>query len=167
LVDNWRWAGVPFYFRTGKRMAERRRTVTIAFRDPPRQMFAVSDIRTDPFEPNHLTLELGPPEGISATFLAKIPGPSVELGQAHMSFRYEGSFGSELIEAYERLIHDAMIGDKTLFTRADGIERLWEVVAPVLDGAPPVETYPQGSWGPDRVDELIAPRRWHLPADHP
>jgi glucose-6-phosphate 1-dehydrogenase len=84
-----------------------------------------------------------------------------------MSFRYEGSFGTELIEAYERLIHDAMSGDKTLFTRADGIERLWEVVAPVLEDPPPVETYSQGSWGPDPVDELIAPRRWHLPADHP
>jgi glucose-6-phosphate 1-dehydrogenase len=165
-IDNWRWAGVPFYFRTGKRMAQSRRTVTIAFREPPRQMFAVSEVRTEAFEPNHLTFELGPPEGISATFLAKIPGLALELGQARMEFRYADSFGAPLIEAYERLIHDALIGDRTLFTRADGVERLWEVVAPVLAEPPPAERYAQGSWGPERVHELIAPRRWHLPADH-
>lgn len=166
FVDNWRWAGVPFYFRTGKRMAEARRTVTIAFRDPPWEMFEGSDTRLEEFEPDHLTLELGPPEGISLTFLAKRPGPAIELGQARMQFRYESSFGGRLLEAYERLLHDALVGDHTLFTRADGVERLWEVVAPVLDHPPAIDPYPQGSWGPDRIHELIAPRRWHLPASH-
>jgi glucose-6-phosphate 1-dehydrogenase len=80
-----------------------------------------------------------------------------------MNFQYTGD---ELLEAYERLIHDALIGDKTLFTRADGIERLWEVVQPALDDPPPVRLYASGSWGPEPADELIAPRRWHLPSDH-
>lgn len=166
FIDNWRWADVPFYFRTGKRMAQSRRTVTIAFRDPPWEMFEVADVELEEFEPDHLTLELGPPEGISLTFLAKRPGPGLELGRARMEFRYEDSFGGRLVEAYERLLHDALVGDHTLFTRADGIERLWEVVAPVLDDPPALERYAPGSWGPERVHELVAPRRWHLPAAH-
>ena len=167
LIDNWRWAGVPFYFRSGKRMPQSRRSVTIAFRDPPRQMFEMSDVPTEPFGPDHLTFELGPPEGISVSFLAKVPGPTLELGQAHMAFRYEDSFGGKLVEAYERLLLDAMTGDRTLFTRADGIERLWEVVEPVLLAPPPLEGYAPGSWGPDSIHDLVAPRRWHLPTDHP
>ena len=97
------------------------------------------------------------------TFLAKAPGPKIELVPARMNFAYEGSFGSEMIEAYERLIHDALMGDRTLFTRGDGIERVWEVVQPILDRPPPVQPYPDGSWGPEAADELIAPRHWHLP----
>jgi glucose-6-phosphate 1-dehydrogenase len=112
---------------------------------------------------NHMTMEMGPNEGISVSFLAKIPGPSIELGPAHMDFRYEGSFGSELIEAYERLIHDALIGDRTLFTRCDGVERVWELVEKVVDHPPPAHTYQPGSWGPDAAGDLIAPRVWHLP----
>jgi glucose-6-phosphate 1-dehydrogenase len=162
FVDNWRWAGVPFYLRTGKRMAERRSTVTLAFRRPPGSMFRDSPERAA-FDHDHLTLELGPSEGISATFLAKMPGPSIVLGPARMDFRYEGSFGSHLIEAYERLLHDAFIGDPSLFTRADGIERTWELIDPVLHHPPPLHAYPQGSWGPEAADELIAPDRWHLP----
>ncbi len=85
----------------------------------------------------------------------------------HMDFRYPAGPGSGVLEAYERLLHDALIGDRTLFTRADGIERLWQVVAPVLDAPPPLQTYPAGSWGPQQaVAELIAPRRWHLPTSH-
>lgn len=83
-----------------------------------------------------------------------------------MEFRYQGSFGGRLVEAYERLLHDAMLGDQTLFTRADGIERLWEVAAPVLADPPPLQSYLRGSWGPPAVNELIGPRRWHLPAGH-
>lgn len=161
FIDNWRWSGVPFYLRTGKRMAERRSTVVLAFRPPPRQMF--KQLSGDRFAHDHLALELGPNEGISATFLAKVPGPTVEVAPAHMDFRYDGSFGSELIEAYERLIHDALIGDRRLFTRADGIKRTWELVAEVLDAPPPLHSYRQGSWGPAEADGLIAPRRWHLP----
>lgn len=160
-VDNWRWAGVPFFLRTGKRLAQRRTAVTLAFREPPKRMF--HEINDIPFHNDHLTIDLGPEEGITITFLAKVPGPSIELDRAKMSFRYEGSFGSELIEAYERLIHDALLGDRTLFTRADGIERTWELVQPVVDNPPEVHTYEPGSWGPKEADELIAPRRWHLP----
>jgi glucose-6-phosphate 1-dehydrogenase len=160
-VDNWRWAGVPFFLRTGKRMAERRSSVTLAFREPPKRMFR--EINDVPFDNDHLTIDLGPEEGITVSFLAKVPGPAIELDRAKMSFRYEGSFGSELIEAYERLIHDALIGDRTLFTRADGIERTWELIQPVLDNPPEVHPYDPGSWGPQAADELIAPRRWHSP----
>jgi glucose-6-phosphate 1-dehydrogenase len=161
LVDNWRWAGVPFYLRTGKRMAERRSAVSLAFREPPKQMFREIDDR--PFDNDHLTLDLGPDEAITLTFLAKVPGPTIVLDRAKMTFRYEGSFGSELIEAYERLIHDALIGDRTLFTRADGIERTWELVQPILDNPPEIHAYAPGSWGPEDAAGLIAPRRWHLP----
>jgi glucose-6-phosphate 1-dehydrogenase len=161
FVDNWRWARVPFYLRTGKQMAEQRSAVTLAFKEPPKQMFR--DLSNRRFEHDHLTIELGPDEGITISFLAKAPGPTIELDQARMHFDYEGSFGSELIEAYERLIHDALMGDRTLFTRADGIERTWELVQPILDDPPEVLPYPKGSWGPKEADELIAPHRWHLP----
>ena len=159
-IENWRWAGVPFFLRTGKHMAERRSAITLAFKRPPLMMFReIADRR---FAHDHLTLDLGPEEGISMTFLAKKPGPAIELAPARMEFSYEGHFGSELIEAYERLIHDALLGDRTLFTRADGIERAWEVVEPVLKSPPEVHPYECGSWGPSAADDLIAPRRWHL-----
>jgi glucose-6-phosphate 1-dehydrogenase len=159
-IDNWRWAGVPFFLRTGKRMAEKRQVVTIAFRDPPRRMFGSSN----GFGPNELVFELGDPARISTSFLAKVPGPTMQLAPAAFTFDYKDSFTSaHQLEAYERLIHDALIGDRTLFTRSDGIERLWEVSAPVLDDPPPVHPYLPGSWGPAAAQELIAPRRWHLP----
>ncbi len=163
-IDNWRWAGVPFFFRTGKRLAQGKRVITIGFKEPPRQLFEISDVQMETFEQNHLTFDLGDQGGITSSFLAKVPGPTIRLAPAHMDFSY-GDRGDGL-EAYERLIHDAMIGDKTLFTRADGIERLWEVATPVIERPPPVLPYPQESWGPDAVHELIAPRRWHLPTDH-
>jgi glucose-6-phosphate 1-dehydrogenase len=159
FIDNWRWAGVPFYLRTGKALKQRRSSVTLAFRDPPRQMFRETSSKW--FKRDHLSLELGPEEGISITFLTKLPGPTIELGPASMVFKYEGSFGSEMIGAYERLIHDALIGDRTLFTRGDGIERAWELVDYVLKEPPPLHLYKRGSWGPLAGDELIAPRRWH------
>jgi glucose-6-phosphate 1-dehydrogenase len=160
-VDNWRWAGVPFYLRTGKRLAESRQLVTLAFRAPPRQMFR--DVRSRSFDHDHLAIDLGSDEGIRLSFLAKAPGPSIELDQAHMDFRYRGSFGSDLIGPYERLIHDALIGDRTLFTRADGIEQTWEIVQPVLETHDTVYEYEPGSWGPEEANQLIAPRRWYLP----
>ncbi len=163
-IDNWRWSGVPFYLRTGKRLAERRSTVTLAFKEPPRRMF--KEIDTEEFGHDHLTLELGPNEGIAITFLAKLPGPDITLAPASMKFDYGGSFQAETLDAYERLLHDALMGDPTLFTRGDGIERVWEVVQPVLDDPPPLRTYEAGSWGPTEADELIAPRTWHLPAHH-
>jgi len=163
FIDNWRWANVPFFFRTGKRMAEGRRVLTIVFKKPALSLFERAEVSTDSIDANHLTFDFGDPGSISASFLAKDPGWELDLTEARMDFRYAGD---ELLEAYERLIHDALIGDKTLFTRADGIERLWEVVQPVLDDPPSVLPYEPGSWGPEAADELIAPRRWHLPSDH-
>jgi glucose-6-phosphate 1-dehydrogenase len=163
-IDNWRWAGVPFYLRTGKRLAEGRRVVTIAFRDPPRRMFG--DVAAH--GPNELVFELSEPGGISSSFLAKMPGPDMRLGPARFSFRYEDAFATAgQLEAYERLIHDAMLGDQTLFTRADGVERLWEVAAPVLDAPPLLQTYEPGSWGPEAALRLVTPGRWHLPDSLP
>ena len=162
-IDNWRWAGVPFFLRTGKKMQERRSSVTLAFREPPRRMFR--EIAGNVVDNDHLTLELGPREGISVTFLAKVPGPEIELGPARMEFSYDRGFGSGMLEAYERLILDALDGDHTLFTRGDGIGRVWEVVDPVLKSPPLLHMYDAGSWGPDAATELIAPRRWHLPDD--
>ncbi len=159
-VDNWRWAGVPFFMRTGKKMKRKYQAVTLAFKEPPRQMFR--EDQSVWFEHDHLTFHLGPNEGVSVTFLAKKPGPAIELGPARMDFRYERSYDSPLIEAYERLLHDALLCDRTLFTRGDGVERTWEVFEKVLRDPPPLHVYPQGSWGPKEAEELIAPRRWHV-----
>jgi glucose-6-phosphate 1-dehydrogenase len=168
-VDNWRWADVPFYLRTGKRMAEGAHLLTVAFKAPPRRMFPV-DCRysMEDFGSDHLTIELGDPGSIEINFMAKVPGPTISLGEAHMGFDYASAFGgaAQALEAYERLIHDVMLGDRTLFTTAAGIERLWEISAPLLDNPPRAEPYPPGSWGPERASELISPRRWHLPGDH-
>jgi glucose-6-phosphate 1-dehydrogenase len=165
-VDNWRWAGVPFFLRTGKRLAEDHHLLTLVFNQPPRRMFPV-DCRyaSESFGSDHLTFELGEPGSITADFLAKVPGPTMQLGEARMRFSYADAFGGPgaALEPYERLIHDVMIGDRTLFTTADGIERLWEISTPLLEQMPPVQPYAQGSWGPAATNDLIAPRRWHLP----
>jgi glucose-6-phosphate 1-dehydrogenase len=159
-IDNWRWAGVPFFLRTGKCLAEARHLVTLDFREPPMRMFP-GEVQHQ--GANQLVFEFSEPGAITADFQAKVPGPAMELGPATMTFRYEDSFCAEnQLEAYERLIHDAMIGDATLFTRADGIERLWQVSEPALSDPAPVIAYPQGSWGPAEADRLIAPYRWRL-----
>ena len=169
FVDNWRWAGVPFYLRTGKRLAESHHVLTIAFNEPPRRMFPL-DCRhaAESFGWDHLTFELGDPGTISASFLAKVPGPTIQLGEAHMNFTYATAFGGpeQALEPYERLIHDVMIGDRTLFTTSDAIERLWEVSQPLLEEPSDVRPYEVGSWGPEAMHDLIAPRRWHLPGGH-
>jgi glucose-6-phosphate 1-dehydrogenase len=169
FVDNWRWEGVPFYLRSGKRLAQSRHLLTIAFAQPPRRMFPLDcDQIVESFGHDHLTFELGDPGSISASFLAKVPGPKIQLGEAHMRFSYADTFGGveQALDAYERLIHDVMVGDRTLFTSSDAIERLWEISEPVLEQPPPVQSYEPGSWGPPASDELISPRRWHLPSDH-
>jgi glucose-6-phosphate 1-dehydrogenase len=169
FVDNWRWAGVPFYLRTGKRLAESRRLLTLAFKQPPRRMFPLDCHHVaESFGSDHLTFELGDPGSISTSFLAKVPGPALQLGEARMYFSYADAFGGpeQALEPYERLIHDVLIGDRTLFTTADGIERLWEVSAPVLESPPALQTYKAGTWGPEAMQDLIAPRRWHLPGEH-
>jgi glucose-6-phosphate 1-dehydrogenase len=169
FVDNWRWEGVPFYLRSGKRLAESRHLLTVAYAQPPRRMFPLDcEQIVESFGHDHLTFELGDPASISASFLAKVPGPTIELGEAHMRFSYADTFGGteRALDAYERLIHDVMVGDRTFFTSSAAIERLWEISEPMLESPPPALPYEAGSWGPIEADALIAPRRWHLPNDH-
>jgi glucose-6-phosphate 1-dehydrogenase len=169
FVDNWRWEGVPFFLRSGKRLAESRHLLTVAFKQPPRRMFPLDcDQIAESFGHDHLTFELGDPGSISASFLAKVPGPGIELGEAHMRFSYADTFGGtdQALDPYERLIHDVMVGDRTLFSSSEAIERLWEVSESLLEDPPPVIPYEPGSWGPAEIDELIAPRHWHLPSEH-
>jgi glucose-6-phosphate 1-dehydrogenase len=159
FVRNARWDGVPFFLRTGKRLAETRRVVTIGMKRPPEDVLGEMGL-----PPREFVLDLGEPGSISTHFLVKVPGPTMQLAPAPFAFHYEDTFAiANQLEAYERLIHDALIGDRTLFTRSDGIERLWEVSQPVLDAPPPLHSYEQGSWGPAASDDLIAPGRWHLP----
>lgn len=169
FVDNWRWEGVPFYLRSGKSLAESKHLLTVAFKKPPRRMFPLDcDQISESFDYDHLTFELGDPGFITSSFFAKVPGPTMELGEAHMHFSYADAFGGndEALEPYERLIHDVMCGDRTLFTSSAAIERLWEISDPVLADPPETVTYEGGSWGPEEAQELIAPRRWHLPNEH-
>jgi glucose-6-phosphate 1-dehydrogenase len=116
------------------------------------------------YGPDHLTFDLDERSRMSLSFYGKRPGPGMQLDKASMQFSLEGT-GKELeaLEAYERLIHDAMVGDHTLFTTADGIERLWEVSAPLLESPPPLQSYEPGTWGPEAINDLIAPYRWRLP----
>jgi glucose-6-phosphate 1-dehydrogenase len=159
-IANWRWDGVPFFLRTGKAMADKQQLVTLAFRRPPATMFP--EVPDSGLERDHLTFDLSG-GGAGFSFLAKVPGPALKLGRARMHFDY-GETGSQLIGPYERLVHDALLGDRTLFTRTDGIARTWELVDPILDLGDP-HPYPQGSWGPEAANELIAPRLWHLPQE--
>jgi glucose-6-phosphate 1-dehydrogenase len=159
-IDNWRWDGVPFYLRHGKRMPVRNTEVCVYLRQAPDVLFRELDLGHIPS--NHLTIRIQPDEGISLAFQAKVPGPGYELQTVRMDFDYDRSFRFALAEAYERLLLDAMNGDQTLFNRQDGVERAWEIVTPILDQPSPLFFYPPGSWGPAQADELIAPHQWHL-----
>ena len=162
-IDNWRWAGVPFYLRTGKRMAAGARIISIAFREPPRSMFA-EDSGVGAQGPDHLTFDLADSAKLSLSFYGKRPGPGMKLDKLSLQFALqETNKEADVLEAYERLILDAMSGDRTLFTTAEDIERLWEISTPLLENPPPVHPYPIGSWGPESMRELIAPRTWRLP----
>jgi glucose-6-phosphate 1-dehydrogenase len=162
-VDNWRWSGVPFYLRTGKRMAESARIISISYHEPPHGMFPEGS-GIGEYGPDHLTFDLDESSRLSLSFYGKHPGPGMRLEKASMQFSLaETGHDGEVLEAYERLIHDAMVGDHTLFTTADGIERLWEVSAPLLETPPRLHNYPPGSWGPHAIEELIAPHAWRLP----
>src|SRR5579863_10159991 len=162
-IDNWRWAGVPFFLRTGKKLAEGQRIISIAFREPPKSMFPVGS-GVGAQGPDHLTFDLADLSKVSLSFYGKRPGPGMRLDKLSMQFALQetGLIG-EVLEAYERLILDAMRGDHTLFTTAEGIERLWEVSTPLLEGPPPVRPYAPGSWGPNAIHQLIAPHAWRLP----
>ena len=162
-IDNWRWAGVPFYLRTGKRLAEGQRIISIAFREPPKSMFPPGSGISEQ-GPDHLTFDLADAAKMSLSFYGKRPGPGMRLDKLSMQFAMHdtGHIG-DVLEAYERLILDAMRGDHTLFTTADGIERLWEVSTQLLESPPPVRFYAPGSWGPNAIHQLIAPNAWRLP----
>jgi glucose-6-phosphate 1-dehydrogenase len=157
-IDNWRWADVPFYLRTGKRMAARHTHIVIQFRRAPFVLFR--DTPVENLMPNQLVLHIQPEEGISLRFAAKVPGPAMSLGAVNMKFEYADYFGSQPSTGYERLLHDCMIGDQTLFQRADMVEAGWCVVSPLLDvwkALPPrnFPNYAAGTWGPKEAEDLM------------
>ena len=162
-IDNWRWAGVPFFLRTGKRLAEGQRIISIAFREPPKSMFPVGS-GIGAHGPDHLTFDLADAAKLSLSFYGKRPGPGMRLDKLSMQFAmHETDMVAEVLEAYERLILDVMRDDRTLFTTAEGIERLWEVSTPLLEAPPPIRPYNPGSWGPNAIHQLVAPQTWRLP----
>jgi glucose-6-phosphate 1-dehydrogenase len=157
-IDNWRWAGVPFYIRTGKRMAKRHTEITIQFRQTPTDLFR--NAAQHQTQHNQLVIQIQPVEGISLSFGAKIPGPVLHVGAVDMSFEYSKYFGADSNTGYEVLIYDCMIGDATLFQRADMVEAGWKIVDPVLDvwkALPPrrFPNYAAGTWGPKEADDLL------------
>ncbi len=164
-VDNWRWAGVPFYLRTGKRLARRRTEIAVQFRRPPLMLFQQSGVGE--IEPNRLHIHIQPDEAISLAIKAKAPGAAIRLEDVQLSFDYR-SIGSEcLATGYERLLYDVLVGDSTLFHRTDMIDAAWRIATPILDvwsstPAPEFPNYPAGSWGPPAADELLGRdgRRW-------
>jgi len=158
LIDNWRWADVPFYLRTGKRLAARDTEIAIQFKRAPFMLFRNTPVER--LSSNRLVLHIQPDEGISLRFGAKVPGPTVSIGAVDMDFDYEDYFGDTPSTGYERLLHDCMVGDATLFQRADQVEAGWSVVAPIQEAwktAPPPDfpNYQAGSWGPKEADELL------------
>jgi glucose-6-phosphate 1-dehydrogenase len=164
-IDNWRWTGVPFYLRTGKRLPKRVTEVAIVFRKVPHTVFAQSPV--DKLDQNVLAIRIQPNEGISLKFEAKLPGHALHVRPVDMDFRYGTSFGGRISDAYERLMLDAMIGDQTLFARRDSVEEGWRIVQPVLDywcsdKSEPLPQYVAGSWGPAEADAMLAAdgRRW-------
>ncbi len=156
LVDNWRWAGVPFYLRTGKRLASRTSQIVIQFHRTPHLIFRRAPAGV---ERNLLLVRIQPDEGVALTVAAKVPGPELRLGQVHLDFRYGEVFGGEPPEAYERLLLDAIHGDATLYARADWVERAWAILEPLLAAwkadPRPLPTYDAGSWGPPEADQFI------------
>ncbi len=162
-VDTWRWSGVPFYLRTGKAMAQGRRTVTIGFTDAPLRIFPDQD-PGEQVRPSELVFELSDDPQVRIEVHAKIPGPDIELGRVALTVDVDEAFdGADGLEAYERLLHDVMLRQRLLFTRSEQIERLWEVCAPVIDDPPAPEPYAAGTWGPEDALTLPRPPGWRLP----
>jgi glucose-6-phosphate 1-dehydrogenase len=162
-LDNWRWAGVPFYLRTGKRLAEGQRIISIAFKEAPRSMFPPNS-GVGQAGPDHLTFDLADESRVSLSYYGKRPGPGMKLDKLSMQFStQETERAGDVLEAYERLMLDAMRGDHTLFTTAEGIESLWERSEPLLQNPPPVKPYQPASWGPNAIHQLVVPHAWRLP----
>ena len=159
FIDNWRWAGVPFYLRTGKRMTRRLTEIVVQFKQAPFMLFRKTQV--DRLAPNVLVIRIQPDEGISLRFDAKVPGPTVRIGTVDMDFQYADYFGDAPHTGYETLLHDAMAGDATLFQRADNIELGWSVVQTILDvwkslpGSAAFPNYQSGSWGPPEAEALL------------
>ena len=165
LIDNWRWAGVPIYLRTGKRLAKRTTEIMIQFRCAPHLVF-----RDRGIEPNRLVLNIQPDEGISVSFGAKRPGTEMSIGNVTMNFSYREGFGGTSRSAYATLVNDCLRGDATLFDRGDTVEAAWSLVDPILDvwsaaRTATVPTYPSGTWGPKESDQLLErdDRQWYNP----
>ncbi|HEU5412604.1 MAG TPA: glucose-6-phosphate dehydrogenase, partial [Candidatus Angelobacter sp.] len=159
LIDNWRWAGVPFYIRTGKRLGSRHTEVAIQFKRAPLVLFR--DTPVSSLKPNQIVMHMAPDEGISLRFGAKVPGAQMKVGSVEMDFKYTDYFGTNPNTGYEILLYDGIMGDQTLFQRADMVEAGWAVVDPILDvwkALPPRDfpNYDAGTWGPAEADDLIA-----------
>ncbi len=167
-IENWRWAGVPFYLRAGKRLAKRATEITIQFKQPPQLLFKQQAGACKELQPNLITMRIQPDEGISLRFGAKVPSPNMEVCPVNMNFSYADAFGKSSANGYERLLLDAMLGDATLFAHRDGVEATWSLLTPILDqwanskpkGFP---NYAAGTWGPESGDELLGRdgRAWH------
>ena len=158
-LNNWRWAGVPFFLRTGKRLPKRATEIAIQFRRPPTELFEPE--ADGQVAANQLVLRIQPNEGASLTFEAKIPGSRRRLQEVRMDFRYGTAFAVPPPEAYERLLLDVMLGDQSLFTRTDEVESAWRFITQILDAwkrpdAPSPDEYTAGTWGPESADALIA-----------
>jgi glucose-6-phosphate 1-dehydrogenase len=166
--DNWRWAGVPFYVRSGKRLAKRVTEIAIQFKSAPHQLFGAG---AGAVTPNQLIIRVQPDEGITMRFAAKVPGQATRVRDVNMDFRYGASFGVQLAEAYERLILDCILGDSTLYARRDMTERSWEIVMPILNewaarrDDVTFPNYEAGMWGPEKSFEILerVGRRWRRP----
>ncbi len=158
-IESWRWEGVPFYLRTGKRMNKRLTEVVIQFKSAPLMLFRKTPV--DRLTPNMLVIRIQPDEGISLSFGAKVPGPQVQVGNVDMDFHYSKYFGDSPSTGYETLLHDVMAGDATLFQRSDNVELGWSLVDPILKvwdslGTHAIHSYPAGTWGPAEADVLLA-----------
>jgi glucose-6-phosphate 1-dehydrogenase len=167
-IDNWRWAGVPFYLRTGKRLPSRVTEIAIFFKQAPLLLFRQTDCNR--IDSNVLVLRIQPDEGIFMRFGAKVPGPSFRIGNVDMDFSYRKSFGETGFTAYERLLYDFMLGDSSLFARRDGIDAMWKFADPVIEGwkncsPPKFPNYAAGTWGPESADNFIKKdgRTWRTP----
>jgi glucose-6-phosphate 1-dehydrogenase len=165
FIDNWRWAGVPFFLRTGKRLPKRASEISVHLKEVPPILF--NRDRAAPLDPNVLTVRIQPDEGFALGISSKIPGPRVRIYPVRMDFRYSSTFGATSPEAYERLLLDVMAGDPTLFMRRDAVETAWRWVMPILDrwqeqGGDPLPPYAAGEWGPSEADKLIEAtgRQW-------